>query len=94
MADINITRSHSLGLDDGRSAIGRVAQKLEDKLGVNAQWAGDTLQFDGQGADGHIEVEAEAVHVAINLSAFLQPMRGRVKAEAEDYLDRYLQEAQ
>jgi putative polyhydroxyalkanoate system protein len=90
MADINITRAHSLGLDDGRTAVGRVAQKLEEKLGVEAQWNDNTLQFDGQGADGHIEVEADAVHIAINLSAFLHPMRGRVKAEAEDYLDRHL----
>lgn len=90
MADINITRSHSLGLDDGRTAVERVAQKLEDELGVESQWTGNTLQFDGQGAEGDIEVEADAVHVSINLSAFLQPMRGRVKAEAEDYLNRHL----
>ncbi|WP_208425933.1 MULTISPECIES: polyhydroxyalkanoic acid system family protein [Salinibacter] len=91
MADIDITRSHSLGRDDGRAAVGRVADKLETELGVDAEWTGDTLQFSGQGADGHIEVEADAVHVAINLSAFLQPMRSRVQAEAEDYLDQSLQ---
>ncbi|MFB6271796.1 MAG: polyhydroxyalkanoic acid system family protein [Salinibacter sp.] len=90
MADINITRSHSLGLDDGRAAVGQVAQKLKTELGVNAQWTGDTLQFDGQGSDGHIEVESDAVHVAINLSMFLQPMRDRVEEEAEAYLDRHL----
>ena len=91
MADINITRSHSLGLDKGRAAIERVAQNLEDELGVDYQWAENTLQFDGQGADGHIEVESDAVHVAINLSAFLQPMRSRVQSEAEDHLDRHLE---
>ena len=91
MADINIIRSHSLGLDEGRAAVERVAQNLEDELGVDYQWAENTLQFDGQGADGHIEVESDAVHVAINLSAFLQPMRSRVKSEAEDHLDRHLE---
>jgi putative polyhydroxyalkanoate system protein len=91
MADINITHPHSLGLEGGRTAVGRVAKKLEDKLGVDARWNDNTLQFDGQGADGHIEVEADAVYVAINLSAFLKPMQGRVKSEAEDYLDRHLQ---
>ena len=91
MADINITRSHSLGLDECRAAIERVAQNLEDELGVDYQWAENTLQFDGQGADGHIEVESDAVHVAINLSAFLQPMRSRVQSEAEDHLDRHLE---
>ncbi|MEF8816911.1 MAG: polyhydroxyalkanoic acid system family protein [Salinibacter sp.] len=91
MADIDITRSHSLGLDDGRGAVEHVAEKLEAQLGVDAEWTGDTLQFSGQGADGHIEVEADAVHVAITLSAFLQPMRSRVEVEAEEYLDRALQ---
>ena len=91
MADIDITRSHSLGLDGGRAAVERVAEKLETELGVDAEWTGDTLQFSGQGADGHIEVEADAVHVVITLSVFLQPMRSRVEAEAEEYLDRALQ---
>jgi len=91
MADIDITRSHSLGLDDARAAVGHVAEKLEAELGVDAEWTDNTLQFSGQGADGHIEVEADAVHAVINLSAFLQPMQGRVKSEAEKYLDRYLQ---
>jgi putative polyhydroxyalkanoate system protein len=91
MADIDITRSHALGLEDGRAAVSTVAEKLEEKLGVAAEWTGNTLHFDGQGADGHIEVEAEAVHVAINLSAFLLPMQSRVKSEAEEYLDRALQ---
>lgn len=90
MADIDITRSHSLGLADGRAAVERVAEKLETELGVGAEWADDTLHFSGQGAEGHIEVEADAVHVTITLSAFLQPMRSRIKSEAEEYLDRFL----
>jgi putative polyhydroxyalkanoate system protein len=57
---------------------------------VDYHWDDNILRFDGSGADGHIEVEPDAVHVAINLSMFLSPMQGRVKEEAEDYLDRYL----
>jgi len=89
MADIDLTRSHSLGLADGRNAVERVAQQLEDDLGVRYEWEDDTLYFDGQGADGHIDVQKETVQIAINLSTFLQPLRGRVKTEAEKYLDRY-----
>lgn len=90
MADINITRSHSLGLDEARAAVERVAQKLEDDLGADYHWAGNTLHFDGQGADGNIEVGEEVVRVSIDLSLFLTPMRSRVRAEAETYLDRHL----
>lgn len=91
MADIELTRAHSLGLDDGRNAIERVAQQLESDIGVDYQWEGDTLRFDGQGADGQIEVADDTVEIFINLSAFLRPMQSQVKAEAEKYLDRYLQ---
>lgn len=89
MADIELTRSHSLGLDDGRQAVERVAQQLEDDIGVEYEWNGDTLLFDGQGADGQIAVENDAVEVLINLSVFLRPMQSRLKAEAKRYLDRH-----
>ncbi|MFO8099336.1 MAG: polyhydroxyalkanoic acid system family protein [Salinibacter sp.] len=89
MADIDLTRSHSLGLADGRDAVERVAEQLENDLGVQYEWANNTLHFDGQGADGSIEVGHETVHILINLSAFLRPLRSRVKAEAEGYLDRH-----
>lgn len=89
MADIELTRSHSLGLDDGRAAVERVAQQLENDIGVDYEWNGSTLRFNGQGADGQIEVEADSVEILINLSAFLRPMQSQLKAEAKRYLDRH-----
>lgn len=91
MADIELTRSHSLGLDEGRNAVERVAQQLESDIGVDYQWDDNTLRFDGQAADGEIEVATDQIEILINLSAFLRPMRSKVKEEAESYLDRYLQ---
>lgn len=90
MADVEITRSHSLGLDEAGAAVERVAGKLENELGVTYHWTGNTLHFDGEGAEGFIEVSAESIEVAIDLPLFLQPLRGRVKSEAEGYLDREL----
>jgi putative polyhydroxyalkanoate system protein len=90
MADIELTRSHSKGLDGGRTAVERVARQLESDLEVDYAWEGDTLRFSGAGADGTIEVDADAVQVQINLSAFLQPLRGRLEEEADQYLDQYL----
>lgn len=91
MPDIELTRSHSLGLDDGRNAVERVAQQLEDDIGVDYEWDDNTLHFDGDAADGRIEVEADTVEILVNLSAFLRPMQSQLKAEAERYLDRHLQ---
>lgn len=90
MADIDFERSHSLDTEEARQAVEQVAQQLEDDLGGDYHWTDDRLHFEGQGATGHIDVEAEAIHVAINLSAFLRPMKDRVQTEAEEYLDQHL----
>ncbi|MFB6249098.1 MAG: polyhydroxyalkanoic acid system family protein [Salinibacter sp.] len=90
MPDIELTRSHSLGLDGGREAVERVAQQLKSDLEVDYRWDDDTLRFDGSGADGTIEVEADAVRIAISLSAFLRPLQGRIEEEAGRYLDQHL----
>jgi putative polyhydroxyalkanoate system protein len=92
MADIELTRSHSLGRDEGREAVERVAEQFKTDLGLDYQWQNDTLHFSGQGADGRIEVAPDTVEILINLSAFLQPMRGRLEKEADRYLDRYLED--
>ena len=93
MADIELTRSHSMRLDEARTAVERVAQQLETDLEVDYEWDGDTLLFDGPGADGRIEIETDAIQVLIDLSAFLRPMKDRVESEAETYLDRSLDDA-
>lgn len=90
MADIEITHSHNLGRSDGRAAVEQVAQDLQDEIGMDYQWNGNTLAFDGQGANGRIEVEDDVVRVIIHLSMFLRPMSDRVRAEAETYLQRHL----
>lgn len=91
MADIELTRSHSMGLNGGHDAVEDVAQQLEVDLGVQYEWEDDhTLHFEGQGAEGQIEVQADTIRILINLSAFLQPMKGALKDEAETYLDEHL----
>ena len=92
MADIELTRSHSLGVDGGRDAVKRVAQKLEQNLSVDCHWENDTLHFEGHGAEGTIDVQPERVDVAIELSFMLRAMEGWIRSEAESYLDEYLVE--
>lgn len=92
MANIELTRSHAMGMSGGRDAVENVAQKLETELGVQYEWDDDqTLLFKGQGAEGQIDVRAETVRVLIDISAFLRPMQGTLKKEAGKYLDEYLQ---
>jgi len=91
MADIEITRSHSLGASGARTAVEKVAGKLHEKLNVETNWAGDVLHFEGNGADGRIEVRESEVHLALELNLLLKSMKGWIEQEAQNYLDKYLQ---
>ena len=91
MADIEITRSHSLGTSGARTAVEKVADKLHEKLNVETNWAGDVLHFEGNGADGRIEVRESEVHLALELNLLLKSMKGWIEQEAQNYLDKYLQ---
>jgi len=90
MADIEITRSHALGTSGARTAVEKVAEKLHQKLNVETSWQNDVLHFEGNGADGRIEVHDSQVHLALNLGFVLKTMKGWIRTEAEKYLDKYL----
>jgi len=90
MADIDLRHDHSLGRDEVRAAVEDVARQLSEDFGVEYRWEQATLRFDGQGAEGSIEIQEGAVNVRIDLSFFLKPMRGQVESEAKRYLDEHL----
>ena len=90
MADIELQRSHTLGIEQGRAAVEQVAQDLKSALDARYSWEGNTLHFEGSGASGTIGVDATEIQVAIDLNFLLRPMRSRVRAEAERYLDKHL----
>jgi len=90
MADIEITRSHALGTSGARTAVEKVAEKLHQKLNVETSWQNDVLHFEGNGADGRIEVRESDVHLALNLGFVLKSMKGWIRTEAEKYLEKYL----
>lgn len=90
MAQIEIRRSHSLGLEQARQAVDAVARQLQADLQARHHWQGDRLEFDCTGAHGHIVVAADAVSVAVSLSWLLTPAKGRIERSIAEYLDRYL----
>jgi len=93
MAHIQIRRSHRLGLDQARQAVGAVAQQLQADLQARHHWQGDRLEFECPGANGHIAVSAGEVSVDVRLSWLLTPAKGRIERSIQEYLERYLKQA-
>ncbi|HEY5804514.1 MAG TPA: polyhydroxyalkanoic acid system family protein [Lysobacter sp.] len=87
MSNIDITHPHSLSPEQARQAVQEVAQKLADRFGMDYAWAGDVLNFNRSGVDGHIALEPEQLHVTAKLGFLLSTMKGPIEAEIKRVLD-------
>ena len=92
MATINIERTHTLSLDQARSAIDKFEGDLK-RFGLKAEWKGNVAQLKGTGASGEIRVEPSKVSIEIKLgllakAAGIDPTR--VQASIEKRLDAAL----
>ncbi|HEY0502265.1 MAG TPA: polyhydroxyalkanoic acid system family protein [Lysobacter sp.] len=87
MSNIDIRHSHSLPPDQARKAVQEVADKLAERFGIVYDWAGDTLNFNRGGVDGHIQVEPDQLHVTAKLGFLLSAMKGPIEAEIRRVLD-------
>lgn len=89
MAHIDVTRHHHLGLDGARQAAEEVADELRSHLALRTHWEGDTLVARGTGFNGHFQAAPETVRVTVKLGLALRPLRRKIRAEIDEYLDRY-----
>lgn len=87
MANIDIRHRHSLPPAQARQAVQEVADKLVQRFGVSCHWDGDLLHFSRSGADGHIALLAEELHVSAQLGFLLGAMKGPIEAEIRRVLD-------
>ena len=90
MAVIKVKRSHALGKEGARHGVQQVAERLKDELKATYRWEGDSLVFQCPGAEGSIIAGEGAVVVTVGLGWLLSPLRGRIEASIQGYLDEYL----
>lgn len=93
MATIDIRRAHTLSLDDAKSKAEDLAKRMQEKLGIRWQWAGDRITFDApsgkaKGATGSVSVSTSEVRVEIDLPFLLRPLKGLVEGKVKEKLDQ------
>ncbi|GAA5074619.1 polyhydroxyalkanoic acid system family protein [Lysobacter panacisoli] len=87
MSNIDIRHACNLPPDEAKQAVQDVADKLSERFGMSYTWAGDTLNFNRSGVDGHIAVEPGELHVTAKLGFLLSTMKGPIEAEIRRVLD-------
>lgn len=93
MADIELKRTHHLGLQAARAAADRMADKLGKQFNLSGDWEGNTLHFDRPGVNGSLKVTDKDMHLQVTLGFLLKAMKGPIEKAVHDQLDRVLAEA-
>jgi putative polyhydroxyalkanoate system protein len=88
MADIEIRRTHHLGLAEAREAADRIADKLGRKFDLKGDWDGDVLRFERPGVTGALTVGPKEVHLSVALGFLLKAMKGSIENAIRHELDQ------
>lgn len=95
MATIDITRNHSLPVEDAKKKAEELAKGMADKFGIQWKWEGDTIRFDApsgaaKGTKGEVAVTDKNVRVAIDLPFMLRVMKGTIEDKVNEKLNTLL----
>src|SRR5690606_33623653 len=88
MPSIDIRHPHSKTQKQARTAVTRVADKVQERFAVGCAWNQNTLEFTRSGVNGEIHVLVGEIHVPVNLGFLLSALRGPIESEIRSYLER------
>ena len=92
MATIDITKAHSLPLEDAKKKAEELAKSMADRFGINWKWDGNAIRFDApggaaKGTKGEVAVTEKDVRVQIDLPFMLKMMKGTIEDKVKEKLN-------
>ena len=94
MAEIHITREHSLGLAQARKLAFKWAETAEEKLGMECTYeegkTSDLVTFTRSGANGELKVTKDLFELDARLGFLLGAFKERIETEIVKTLDQLL----
>ena len=92
MSTIDISRNHSLSIEDAKKKAEELAKGMADKFGISWKWDGNSIKFDApsgaaKGPKGEVSVTDKVVRVAIDLPFMLKMLKGTIEGKVNEKLD-------
>ena len=88
MADIDVHRTHNLGLAAARAAADRMAEHLGRRFDLRGEWAGDVLHFQRPGVNGSLAVTDKDLRLTVTLGLLLRALKGSIQSAIDEELDK------
>jgi putative polyhydroxyalkanoate system protein len=93
MSTIDITRAHTLPIEDAKKKAEEIAKSMEQRFSIVWKWEGDTIHFDApsgaaKGTKGELRVTSKDVRVAIDLPFMLRMLKGTIEDKVNEKLDK------
>lgn len=89
MATIDMSRDHSLGLEEAKLRANQILDRLKTGTGIQGTWTGNKFDITAP-AKGTFTVTATNVRLEIDLPFLLRPIKGRIEAKITEEFDRSL----
>lgn len=91
MSTVSISHSHTLSHDDALQLADELGSELAEKYSLNTEWDEDTLNFEGAGVHGYIDVTPNSIDIVAKLGFMWLPMRGMIQSEMRRILDEHFE---
>jgi len=89
MADIELTRTHGLGIKAARAAAEKMSDHLSKKFGLQGRWSGNTLHFELPVVTDNTATTEKDLGLTITLVGFLmKAMKGSIERAVNEELDK------
>lgn len=84
MADIRKSANHSMGVDEVKKRVEKVAGEIAKKMGVRYSWNGDRCDLSGSGIkNGRITVTGSDVSIELTLGMMAKMVKPVIEKEIE-----------
>ena len=93
MSTIDLSKSHTLSVEDAKKKAEDLAKGMADKFGISWKWDGDVIRFDApsgaaKGTKGEVSVTSSNVRVQIDLPFMLKMLKGTIEGKVKEKLDQ------
>lgn len=89
MADIKITKNHSLEPAELRARVEGVVEEMKSKLGFSGSWKGDTCTMSGKGIKKcEIRLAPSTLSFELDLGMMFKVMKGPIEKQIEERVSK------